>query len=162
MKEIRVPSDVVKSILSFLGAGTIFKANMPNIHSAMYALSKTPKLSYLFTDFIFDESQQYPYSEVVNCAFDNLQSSGLIIWRSDDFFQISDALSKINRSSLFNEAEIKLLRKASVIFAQQIPVFKRRILVVNPSRREIADIKSLKHWEKVSKKPWELLCGPIF
>mgnify|MGYP001560210954 CR=1 FL=1 len=119
MKEERVPSDVVKAIFHFLGEEAHFRfpANIPKIHSAFYELSQERDLSTLFEEFVFDTSKIFPYCETVSYALNRLQKSNLLacINPSLNEFEISKALSgwNIEKTELFNENEISLLKKAA-------------------------------------------------
>lgn len=116
MKEIRVPSDVIKFILCYLGSGTRFTADMLKIHSAFYALSQDASLAVLFKEFVFDESRVYPYTQTVRYAFDRLQKSDLLVMIGLEQFEVSKTLAKVNPRLLFNKDEIVLLKRASEKF----------------------------------------------
>lgn len=121
MKEIKVPSDVVKFILCFLGAGARFVADKVKINSAIYALSQDPEFNPLFKDFAFDTSRVYPHTDVVSFALDRLQKSDLLVMIDWEKFEVSKALSQSDPSSLFSESEIALLKQAAEKFQKMMP-----------------------------------------
>lgn len=116
MKEIRVPSDVIKFILCYLGSGTRFATDTLKIHSTLYALSQDASLAVLFKEFVFDTSKGYPYTQIVPYAFDRLQKSDLLVMMGLEQFEVSKTLSESNPHLLFNEDEVALLKKASKEF----------------------------------------------
>lgn len=120
MKEIRVPSDVIKAILHYMGAHKRFPANVPKIHNAFYELSQEKEFLGLFADFVYDTSGMFPYSPTIRYALDRLQKSNLLACINPglDEFEISESLSKweLDASGLFNDDETKLLKKVAEKF----------------------------------------------
>lgn len=124
MTELRVPSDVVKTVFHFLGEGkdTLFRfpADVPRIHEAFFQISKQEKFKRLFRDFIFDTSQSFPYCPTIRFALDRLQKANLLscINPSLDMYEISQVLAKLDmkQASLFEEEELIKLREAAEEF----------------------------------------------
>ena len=120
MEEIRVPTDVIEAIFHFLGERFRFPADVPKIHRIFYTLSEEKQFASLFTEFIFDNSQMFPYCATVRYALDNLQQARLLACINPglDEFEITDALAKldIDKTGLFSSGEIELLGQAAERF----------------------------------------------
>lgn len=122
MKEMRVPSDTIKFILSNLRKGERFSTNMPPIHTAFYELAQKRVFNSLFKEFIFDTSRMYPESEQVRTAFDRLTKSNLLVFINLEKYEVTEYLSKADPSELFTRGEIKLLKKAAKKFSCMLKV----------------------------------------
>ena len=121
MVEKRLPSDVVKATLCYLGKGDRFPADMPKIYRTFYGISKEMKFHDLFKGFIFDDSQSYPFCSTIEFAFNRLQSSGLLecINPKLNEFQITQDLSSIDDEveTLFkDEGDVQLLKEIATVF----------------------------------------------
>lgn len=117
MKEIRVPTDVIEAIFHFLGQGFRFSADAPKIHRIFYKLSEERQYAAFFNEFVFDNSQMYPYCATVRHALDNLQQARLLACINPglDDFEITEVLAKldIDRAGLFSSVELELLKQAA-------------------------------------------------
>lgn len=114
-KKIRVPSDVIVYILSFLRAKMRFEYDARKIHIFFYGLSREDKFSELFKDFIFDESRQFPYCATISYAFNRLFKSELLkmIGSYAEECEITKVLAKKDPTELFFFQEINLLKEAA-------------------------------------------------
>lgn len=116
MQNQRVPSDVLKVILSFLGAKTLIKMDLPKICKAVRQIAEQKEYRRLFKDYIFDDSKDYPRCHTIYFLFNRLQKSELIIARSDEFFEITPALAITDDKKLFTKEELILLENAAELF----------------------------------------------
>ncbi|MFZ5341077.1 MAG: hypothetical protein ACOZBL_00435, partial [Patescibacteria group bacterium] len=115
----RVPSDIVKGIFHFLGKDAEFEADIPKIHTVFFNMTKNiDGISELMSQFIFDESKPYPYSNTVSLAIDRLQKSNLLHCMNPrlDRFKISKKLSEDGTENLFEQKEINILIKGANYF----------------------------------------------
>src|SRR3989338_5396477 len=124
MFSYRVPSDIVKAIFHYLGAGATFSSDTNKINEAFYKISQSDNLSNLFNDFVFDTSKVFPYCPTIRFALDRLQKSDLLLLRNLDLnkYEVPKALAnESDIEKLFpDKAERMLLRKASREFRNLI------------------------------------------
>src|SRR3989337_2903343 len=109
----RVPSDVVKAVFYYLGAGVRFSANIPKIHQSFYTICKDDNFKSICGDFVFDTSKVFAFSPTIGYALDRLQKADLLACRNPglDEYEVTDELGKQREEieSLFDEKERKLL-----------------------------------------------------
>jgi hypothetical protein len=119
----RVPSDVVKAIFHYLGAGARFSANIPKIHESFYSICRMQDFEVLCREFIFDTSRVFPYCPTIGYALDRLQKADLLSCRNPglDEYEVSDVLAgkEAGIEALFSEGEQFLLEKAARVFKEK-------------------------------------------
>ena len=124
VKLIRVPSDVVFYMFSFLEAGSRFNANLSYVYGFFAEVSRQKEFAELFKDFIFEEQYMCPpYSKQVNIALDGITKSGLLSMIDSGVYEVTEALTKKDSGELFSTKEIILLKKMAKIFTKEMGVF---------------------------------------
>ena len=121
----RVPSDVVKAVFHYLGAGERFPAKIPKIHEAFFRLCQREEFSGLCSEFVFDTSKIFPYSPTIRYALDRLQKADLLACRNPalDEYEVSKALANAEADvvELFpSERERTLLKEAATLFRKYV------------------------------------------
>ncbi len=126
----RVPTDVIKGIFHFLGKEYEFEADIQKIHEVFFEMYKDiDGVKELMKDFVFDESQSFPYSQKISLSLDRLQKSNLLHCLNPklDKFKVSESLAlEKSIKDLFNEEELSFLKKGAEYFSStfKTPRFK--------------------------------------
>ena len=74
------PENVVVGLLATLWKNNYdrFKADPVSVHSSFYKWRESPDFSGLFSQFIFDRRDYFPYSETLDRVLDGLQLAGYL------------------------------------------------------------------------------------
>lgn len=123
MVKQRVPSDFVKAVFHYLGAGKRFSADVPKIHESFFHICQSKDFEALCSDFVFDTSKVFPYCPTIGYALDRLQKADLLACRNPglDEYEVSKRLGEEKDiEQLFNNGEQLLLKQASAMFQKQI------------------------------------------
>jgi hypothetical protein len=127
------PEDVVVGLLAKLWHSDYerFKADPVRVHSRFYEWRESPSFSRLFSQFVFDTRDYFPYSETLDRVFDGLQLAGYLERTNPrgTFYVITPAIERLFEKDVkakFRGPQLKALEELAEEFVKSIRTEKKR------------------------------------
>ena len=123
------PEDVIVGLLAELKQKDFerFKADPVSVHSRFYEWREDPAFASLFSRFVFDTRDYFPYSETLDRVFDGLQLAGYLERTNPrgTFYMITPAIVKLFEKEIkpkFGGPQLKALEALAEQFVESIKV----------------------------------------